>query len=162
MIDLFEEDTDGSALKYKTVMGRRNWTCVDYLPASGELRYDVRVEIVQGGGDTKGCVFFDPSLLLSGARGLTLLCFGQVRAHEPAALVGLILVPSTSSPSHLIATSQCPRGPNAAFLSCLLRACPCLPVPALPLPRLALPCPSAASPAYPVSINPAACNNLLL
>lgn len=60
MINLFTEDTDGTSLKHQSVMGRRNWTMVDFLPETSELRYDIRVEIVQGGGDTKGYAVSSP------------------------------------------------------------------------------------------------------
>lgn len=56
MIELFKEDTDGSKPPSTTVLGRRNYALIDYLPESGDLRFDVRMEIKQGGGDTKGCV----------------------------------------------------------------------------------------------------------
>lgn len=81
MLHHFSEDTDGTHLKHDTIMGRRSmspfppspsllrqdadpslsdplldWTMTDYLPETGELRFDIRVEIKQGDGETKGCV----------------------------------------------------------------------------------------------------------
>jgi len=79
MLSTFTEDTDGSSLKQQTVMGKRSkfalvslffvaqetdrsfsisdWTMVDYLPESDSLRFDIRVELKQGEGETKGQVF---------------------------------------------------------------------------------------------------------
>lgn len=76
MLDTFTHDTDGSSLKQQTVMGKRSefvfsslrrarkepdpvfstidWTMVDYLPETDSLRFDIRVELKQGEGETKG------------------------------------------------------------------------------------------------------------
>ncbi|KAL7411351.1 hypothetical protein BDY24DRAFT_364703 [Mrakia frigida] len=54
MLNTFTHDTDGSSLKHQTVMGKRNWTMVDYLPETDSLRFDIRVEVKQGEGETKG------------------------------------------------------------------------------------------------------------
>jgi hypothetical protein len=53
MLHTFTHDTDGSALKAQSVMAKRNWTMVDYDAAKGVLRFDIRVEIKQGEGETK-------------------------------------------------------------------------------------------------------------
>lgn len=117
MIDLFAEDTDGTALKHKSVMGRRNWTQVDFLPASGELRYDIRVEIVQGGGDTKGFVRLtpsSPSLPSFSAQQADALRSSQLRHLEP------------SSPLVVDAMraclALCPPSFLASYLHCLSSA----------------------------------------
>jgi hypothetical protein len=55
LLPIFAIDTDGSKARSHSVMGKRNWAQVDYLP-DGNLRFDIRVEIVQGGGDTKRSV----------------------------------------------------------------------------------------------------------
>lgn len=46
-------------------MGRRNWCSVEYIDSTGELRFDIRVEIEKGIGRTKGCVvrYFNTSLI---------------------------------------------------------------------------------------------------
>ena len=53
-IPLFERDTDGSAPKSKYIMGKRNWCSVDWDPATGDLVWDIRVEIQKGYGQTTG------------------------------------------------------------------------------------------------------------
>lgn len=45
---------DGSEPKSKTVMGRRNYCIVNYVPQSGELDFSIQVEVSQGSGETKG------------------------------------------------------------------------------------------------------------
>jgi hypothetical protein len=54
MIPLFDKDTNGSNNKQKFIMGKRNWTAVSWDPRSGDLVFDIRVEIERGGGQTKG------------------------------------------------------------------------------------------------------------
>ena len=54
MIAVFEHDTDGSKLKNPYFMGRRNYCLNTVLPGTNELEYDIRVEIAQGIGETKG------------------------------------------------------------------------------------------------------------
>lgn len=39
----------------KYIMGRRNWTSVIWDDESGDLVFDIRVEIEKGNGVTKGC-----------------------------------------------------------------------------------------------------------
>lgn len=65
-IPIFERDTDGSAPKSKYIMGRRNWCSVKWEPTSGDLVWDIRVEISKGNGTTTGCVTssFQSSLLI--------------------------------------------------------------------------------------------------
>ncbi|KAI0806950.1 hypothetical protein C8Q74DRAFT_1312933 [Fomes fomentarius] len=60
MIPVFERDTDGSAPKSKYIMGRRNWCSVKWEPASGDLVWDIRVEISKGNGITTGYVVRSP------------------------------------------------------------------------------------------------------
>ena len=52
MVPLFDKDTDGSSLKHKLALNRRNYAAVDYEPDSGRLRFDFRVEKAQGEGET--------------------------------------------------------------------------------------------------------------
>ena len=54
MMAVFEHDTDGSKLKNPYFMGRRNYCLNTVLPGTNELEYDIRVEIAQGIGETKG------------------------------------------------------------------------------------------------------------
>lgn len=51
---MFETDTDGTKLKTTTIMGRRNYAAVNYDASFGELEFDLRVEVSQGSGTTKG------------------------------------------------------------------------------------------------------------
>ena len=53
-VPIFEKDTDGSPPKSKYIMGRRNWCSVRWEPTSGDLIYDIRVEIRKGYGQTTG------------------------------------------------------------------------------------------------------------
>lgn len=53
MVPLFDTDLQGKKQNDKYIMGARNWCAVDYSPDSGELQFDIRVESVRGGGDTK-------------------------------------------------------------------------------------------------------------
>ena len=55
-IPVFERDTDGSPPKSKYIMGKRNWCSVRWDPPSGELIWDIRVEITKGNGTTTGYV----------------------------------------------------------------------------------------------------------
>ncbi|CDZ97664.1 hypothetical protein [Phaffia rhodozyma] len=54
MVPLFELDTDESKMKHPQIMAKRNWTIVDYIHEDSSLRFDIRVEIKQGDGETKG------------------------------------------------------------------------------------------------------------
>ncbi|KAI9056891.1 hypothetical protein FKP32DRAFT_1762870 [Trametes sanguinea] len=60
MVPIFEKDTDGSPPKSKYIMGRRNWCSVHWDPASGDLVYDLRIEIQKGYGQTTGYVIRSP------------------------------------------------------------------------------------------------------
>ncbi|KAI0747647.1 hypothetical protein C8Q80DRAFT_1353629 [Daedaleopsis nitida] len=61
MIPAFEKDTDGkSSPKSKYIMGKRNWCSVKYDATSGELVWDIRVEIAKGRGETTGYVVRSP------------------------------------------------------------------------------------------------------
>jgi hypothetical protein len=53
MVPLFETDLEGKKQKDKYIIGARNWCSVEYLEASGEVEFDLRVEKVRGGGETK-------------------------------------------------------------------------------------------------------------
>ncbi|KAI0781344.1 hypothetical protein BD413DRAFT_27799 [Trametes elegans] len=61
MIPIFERDTDGSPPKSKYIMGRRNWCSVNWDRASGDLVWDVRIEIQKGNGQTTGYVVRSPA-----------------------------------------------------------------------------------------------------
>ncbi|PLW51523.1 hypothetical protein PCASD_00292 [Puccinia coronata f. sp. avenae] len=54
MMDVFKMDTNGKALKNQRFMPRRNYCAIRCVDASGEIEFDIRVEISQGGGTTKG------------------------------------------------------------------------------------------------------------
>ncbi|KAK0553272.1 hypothetical protein OC845_001272 [Tilletia horrida] len=54
MIPLFEEDPQGNKSATKYIWGGRNWCAVTHLPSTGELEFDLRIEIEKGGGATKG------------------------------------------------------------------------------------------------------------
>ncbi|PIL30524.1 hypothetical protein GSI_07224 [Ganoderma sinense ZZ0214-1] len=54
MIPIFDKDTDGSAPKSKYIMGKRNWCSVKWDPSTGDLIWDIRVEISKGNGTTTG------------------------------------------------------------------------------------------------------------
>ncbi|KAI0329832.1 hypothetical protein GY45DRAFT_827575 [Cubamyces sp. BRFM 1775] len=60
MVPIFEKDTDGSQPKSKYIMGRRNWCSVRWEPTSGDLIYDIRVEIQKGYGQTTGYTIRSP------------------------------------------------------------------------------------------------------
>jgi len=51
MIPLFEKEPNGQPAKSKCIMGRRNW-CAVWWEASGDLLFDMRVEIEKGIGRT--------------------------------------------------------------------------------------------------------------
>lgn len=53
-VPIFEKDTDGTPPKSKYIMGRRNWCSVVYDPSSGDLVWDIRIEIRKGYGQTTG------------------------------------------------------------------------------------------------------------
>lgn len=54
MYPLFELDTDGKKLKNPCFLGRRNYCLNRLIPETGEFEFDMRVEIAQGIGETKG------------------------------------------------------------------------------------------------------------
>ncbi|KAI0948563.1 hypothetical protein AcV7_009271 [Taiwanofungus camphoratus] len=54
MVPLFDNDPNGRSAKSKYIMGRRNWCAVRWDTASGDLIFDIRVEIEKGIGRTKG------------------------------------------------------------------------------------------------------------
>ncbi|CAD6581578.1 MAG: hypothetical protein CYPHOPRED_001655 [Cyphobasidiales sp. Tagirdzhanova-0007] len=53
MLELFVHDTDGKKLKNPCFMGRRNY-CMAQVVEGCELQFDMRIEIAQGVGETKG------------------------------------------------------------------------------------------------------------
>ncbi|KAF8803514.1 hypothetical protein BYT27DRAFT_7225881 [Phlegmacium glaucopus] len=53
MIPLFSKEPNGQPRKQKFIMGKRNWCSVDWNQ-SGELTFDIRVEIQKGYGVTVG------------------------------------------------------------------------------------------------------------
>lgn len=53
--------TDGSKLKNNTVLGRRNYCLVNYLPQTGELDFSLQVETEQGKGTTKSYAVKTPA-----------------------------------------------------------------------------------------------------
>ena len=53
MVPLFQTDLQDKKHKDKYIIGARNWCSVQYDPTSGELQFDLRVEKVRGGGETK-------------------------------------------------------------------------------------------------------------
>lgn len=55
-LPLFDKDTNGSSNKMKYIMGKRNWTSVLWDDQTGDLIFDIRVEIEKGNGVTKGYV----------------------------------------------------------------------------------------------------------
>jgi len=54
MLPIFQKDTDGTPLKNKMIMGRRNWCSVMRDDMTGELEFDIRIEKVKGHGVTVG------------------------------------------------------------------------------------------------------------
>ncbi|WAQ86503.1 hypothetical protein PtA15_7A229 [Puccinia triticina] len=54
MVDLFKFDTNGKSLKNQRFMPRRNYCAVRVVDQSGEMEFNIRVEIEQGQGKTKG------------------------------------------------------------------------------------------------------------
>ncbi|KAH9819014.1 hypothetical protein DFH28DRAFT_957331 [Melampsora americana] len=60
MIDVFHLDTDGSKLNNPRFMARRNYCAVRFIEETGELEFNIRVEILQGGGETKGYPVLSP------------------------------------------------------------------------------------------------------
>ncbi|CDU22088.1 uncharacterized protein SPSC_00718 [Sporisorium scitamineum] len=53
MVPLFDTDLAGQKQKDKYIIGARNWCSVEYHQETGELEFDIRVEKVKGGGETK-------------------------------------------------------------------------------------------------------------
>ncbi|KAI0648264.1 hypothetical protein C8Q79DRAFT_905728 [Trametes meyenii] len=60
MIPIFDKDADGSQPKSKYIMGRRNWCSVRWESSTGDLIWDIRVEIQKGYGQTTGYVIRSP------------------------------------------------------------------------------------------------------
>ncbi|KAL1947332.1 hypothetical protein VTO73DRAFT_14293 [Trametes versicolor] len=60
MLPIFEKDTDGSQPKSKYIMGRRNWCSVKFDNSSGDLIWDIRIEIRKGYGQTTGYTVRSP------------------------------------------------------------------------------------------------------
>ncbi|OCH90292.1 hypothetical protein OBBRIDRAFT_812785 [Obba rivulosa] len=60
MIPLFEKDPNGNAPKSRYIMGKRNWCSARWDPTSGDLVFDIRVEIEKGRGTTTGYVVRAP------------------------------------------------------------------------------------------------------
>ncbi|KAI0373303.1 hypothetical protein BV20DRAFT_938217 [Pilatotrama ljubarskyi] len=60
MVPIFEKDADGTQPKSKYIMGRRNWCSVHWEPGSGDLVWDLRVEIKKGYGQTAGYIIRSP------------------------------------------------------------------------------------------------------
>ncbi|KAF8162955.1 hypothetical protein B0H34DRAFT_301294 [Crassisporium funariophilum] len=54
MAPIFTKETNGQSRKQKYIMGRRNWCSVVWEPTTGELIFDIRVEIEKGHGVTVG------------------------------------------------------------------------------------------------------------
>jgi len=54
MVPLFLKETNGQSRKQKFIMGKRNWCSVDWEKETGELIFDIRVEIQKGHGITVG------------------------------------------------------------------------------------------------------------
>ncbi|KAJ7632470.1 hypothetical protein FB45DRAFT_978232 [Roridomyces roridus] len=54
MIPIFATETNGKPRKQKYIMGRRNWCQVDWDKATGEWKFDIRVEKEKGMGETVG------------------------------------------------------------------------------------------------------------
>lgn len=52
MLPLFAVDTDGASRKQKFVMGRRNWSSINWDSSTGNLLFVLRVEKEKGGGVT--------------------------------------------------------------------------------------------------------------
>ncbi|TIA90153.1 hypothetical protein E3P99_01665 [Wallemia hederae] len=59
-VKLFEIDTNGEKCAFPYVMPRRNWTSIEFDDKTGDLVYDIRVEIEKGSGTTKGYVVKSP------------------------------------------------------------------------------------------------------
>lgn len=53
-IPIFEKDTDGSQPKSKYIMGRRNWCSIRWDHTTGDIVWDIRIEIRKGYGQTTG------------------------------------------------------------------------------------------------------------
>ncbi|KAH9857680.1 hypothetical protein C2E23DRAFT_286396 [Lenzites betulinus] len=60
MVPIFDKDTDGSQPKSKYIMGRRNWCSVRWDPTTGDIIWDIRVEIRKGYGQTTGYAIRSP------------------------------------------------------------------------------------------------------
>lgn len=52
-VKLFEIDTNGEKCSFPYVMPRRNWTSIEFDNETGNLVYDIKVEIEKGSGTTK-------------------------------------------------------------------------------------------------------------
>ncbi|KAJ3726024.1 hypothetical protein C8R42DRAFT_424597 [Lentinula raphanica] len=60
MIPLFAKEPDGSNRGQKYIMGRRNWCITSYDESTGDLKFDIRVEIEKGIGRSKGYAVTTP------------------------------------------------------------------------------------------------------
>ncbi|KAK7054953.1 hypothetical protein VNI00_003416 [Paramarasmius palmivorus] len=54
MLPVFNTETDGSPRKQKFIMGQRNWCLTSWDESTGDLIFDIRVEIEKGCGRTIG------------------------------------------------------------------------------------------------------------
>lgn len=52
-VKLFEIDTNGEKSSFPYVMPRRNWTSIEFDDETGDLVYDIKIEIEKGSGTTK-------------------------------------------------------------------------------------------------------------
>ncbi|KAJ3744607.1 hypothetical protein DFH05DRAFT_1534942 [Lentinula detonsa] len=60
MIPLFSKDPDGGHRGQKYIMGRRNWCMTSYDESTGDLNFDIRVEMEKGVGRSKGYAVSTP------------------------------------------------------------------------------------------------------
>lgn len=74
-IPLFTTDTDGKPPKSKNIMGRRNYTIIEYDTETDELCFDIRVEKAKGVGTTVGYVHNPKPTIQSVQRALSLTTF---------------------------------------------------------------------------------------
>ncbi|TIC72570.1 hypothetical protein E3Q00_03843 [Wallemia mellicola] len=59
-VKLFEIDTNGEKSSFPYVMPRRNWTSIEFDDETGDLVYDIKIEIEKGSGTTKSYVIKSP------------------------------------------------------------------------------------------------------
>ncbi|KAG0146474.1 hypothetical protein CROQUDRAFT_44351 [Cronartium quercuum f. sp. fusiforme G11] len=65
MLDIFHLDTDGTKLNNPRFMARRNYCAVRFVEETGELEFNLRIEIAQGAGETKGYPVLSPPPLFN-------------------------------------------------------------------------------------------------